>query len=267
MFRHDEMMASTALASIEPLAVTRSFERNADTSTAPADHLNPGDRLIGQHEFRYPGIDFRVSIFAGLRPLPADRLVDEAYSRLGYASCLAQPAPAQWPTEDGATLQAESERRTVGALSIHLDRPQGLSAESLYPAEIAPFRARGKVCEFTRLALDRSAAGREVLCSLFYMAYVYAHRVHAADHLFIEVNPHHQAFYARMLGFKRLGEEKLCPRVNAPAVLMHLDFQHTRDQIQRAREGLAVAGTTLYRYAAPLGDERLLIRRISNAAV
>lgn len=220
-------------------------------------------KLIVSHHFHYVDCDFKVSLFAGRAlPAPASMLVHRAYSRLGYVqresghNAEAEPATS-------AALQAVCEGRTLGTLSVTLDSAAGLQADTLYREQIDAFRAQGRSCEFTRLAMDTERAGREVLYSLFYMAYIFAHVVHRARHLFIEVNPRHQCFYERMLGFRRLGEEKLCRRVNAPAVLLHLDFEFTRLQMQRLRAGQSVPGITLYRYTISRADERMLVERMN----
>jgi hypothetical protein len=216
--------------------------------------------MIGFHDFRYPGAQFRIAFFSGPSLPQAESLVRKAYTRLGYQISDDRPESSEGPT---ASLQAVHRDATLGTLCVNLESRSRLHAEGLYPAEVAELRRRGPLCEFTQLALDTELAGREVLCSLFYVAYVYSHVVHRAKHLLIEVNPRHQHFYQRMLGFDLLGEERLCGRVNAPAVLLHLDFDFTREQIERARRGLSVAGTTLYRYAAPPADEQALIRQMS----
>jgi hypothetical protein len=220
-------------------------------------------QLIASHDFHYPGCEFRVLMFAGrFLPQSASALVHQAYSRLGYALRETSSRPEREPAPT-AVLQVVHGGRTLGTLSVNLDSPSGLDADALYREEIDRFRAQERSCEFTRLAVDTDLAGREVLCSLFYVAYVFSHVVHRARHLFIEVNPRHQTFYERMLGFRRLSEEKLCLRVGAPAVLMHLDFQFTKEQLQRFREGLSVVGTTLYRYAIPAAEELLLVTQMS----
>jgi hypothetical protein len=72
-----------------------------------------------------------------------------------------------------------------------------------------------------------------VLASLFHVAYIYAIRMMGFDSLEIEVNPRHVQSYERMLGFKVVGQERINRRVNAPAVLLCLDFEHAREQIAR----------------------------------
>jgi hypothetical protein len=226
----------------------------------------PAKRMIGFHDFRYPDAQFRILSFAGPALPQAESLVRKAYARLGYQ---VQNEPAQLTPNDAptASMQAVRHNATLGTLCVNLEECNRLRSEALYPYEVAALRRRGALCEFTKLALETELAGREVLCSLFYVAYVFSHLVRKAKHLLIEVNPRHQHFYQRMLGFRLLGEERMCRRVGAPAVLLHLEFDFTREQIERARRGLSVAGTTLYRYAAPPAEEQTLIRQMSGATV
>ena len=51
------------------------------------------------------------------------------------------------------------------------------------------------------------------------------------DRLVIEVNPRHVAFYRRWLGLLPYTTPRHNPRVDAPAVLMSLDFNTIRDRI------------------------------------
>jgi hypothetical protein len=246
-------------APVEPALTERGSgvraQYDAATNGKTGERVPLAHRMIGFHDFRYPRTQFRISLFAGSTLAQAACLVQKAYSRLGYANQQSESDP-ECTGPATASLHAVHRDTTLGTLSVNLDGKDGLRAEALYPLEVAALRRRGALCEFTQLALDTDLAGREVLCSLFYMAYVFSHAVHRAKHLLIEVNPRHQSFYDRMLGFRRVG---------APAVLLHLDFEFTREQIERARLGLAVAGTTLYRYAAPLDDERSLIQRMTAA--
>src|SRR4029079_16246122 len=89
------------------------------------------------------------------------------------------------------------------------------------------------ICEFSKLARDTVSQSKRVLASLFHVAYIYAHRLRGFDSLLIEVNQRHVRYYAQMLGFEVIGPERLNQRVNAPAVLMCLDFSHAHTQIGR----------------------------------
>ena len=59
-----------------------------------------------------------------------------------------------------------------------------------------------------------------VLGTLFHLAYIHGRLIRGATDLVIEVHPRHASFYRRMLGFRIIGAERICPRVDAPAVLM-----------------------------------------------
>lgn len=132
------------------------------------------------------------------------------------------------------TLMADAAGEPIGTLTIGLDSPSGLLVDQLYHDEIDRLRANGAiVCEFTKLAVDQAMQSKRVLAALFQLAYIYAHRIHQASDVVIEVNPRHVAFYKRMLGFAQLGEERMCPRVHAPAVLLRLSMAYARDQIAR----------------------------------
>ena len=74
---------------------------------------------------------------------------------------------------------------------------------------------------------------RSVLAAIFHIAYIYAYRIRDCSDLVIEVNPRHVRFYEAMLGFTRYGEQRLDPRVNAPAVLMRLDLVYGEAQIAK----------------------------------
>lgn len=248
--------ALTSLSAIDDaLPLAEDQRRREVTSSCEPTKSRP----VVVQQFVFPEAQFSVGLWrSGQSPQSADHLVSQAYSSLGYRSeSCGSPS-----SERSATLQATHNDRTYGTLTINFDGPDGLQADILYPEELAALRRRGSVCEFTRLAVDRSMSGREVLCALFYMAYAFAHRIHDVDHLVIEVNPRHEAFYRRMLGFERGGDEKLCPRVNAPAVLMQLNFAHTREQIAKARQADRHTYAALYRFALPAREESALVRRM-----
>lgn len=191
---------------------------------------------------------------------PVSKLLDRMYAWRGYKS---DAAIATSPTpHNQITLEAVSDERTVGTISIGLDSPASLQAERLYKEEIAQYRQAGaRVCEFTKLAMAPDFNSEKVLASLFHLAYIYAYRVHRATDLFVEVNPRHAIFYRRMLGFSRAGEEKTCPRVNAPAVLLHLSLHYAAEQISIYRGGQKASSRSLYPDVfSPQEEEKLLLK-------
>lgn len=149
-------------------------------------------------------------------------LIERLYDRRGYRG-------------DGSTRPNNSSLRLTLAgahgadlfatLTVGLDGPDGLLADTLYGHEIDAFRTDGRrICELSAFAVDPAYSAHGVLLSLFRLAYFYGRLLHHVTDAFIEVNPRHVGFYERVLGFRRGGAERLCPRVAAPAVLMHLDL-------------------------------------------
>ena len=150
---------------------------------------------------------------------------------------------------DRITLVASENGEVCGTMTLGLDDEQGLLAYTLYPDELAALRSRGaRLCELSRLAMDTRHNSREVLGALIHLAYIHARLVHRSTDAVIEVHPRHAAFYRRMLGFRIIGAERICPRVDAPAVLMHLELSHMDDQIARFGGTADPQARTLYPY-------------------
>lgn len=121
----------------------------------------------------------------------------------------------------------------AGTLTLRLDSTEGLLADTLYRSEIDFFRKQGgRVCELSKLVLDPQHGLKEMIAVLFQFAYVYARRFYQATDFFCEVNPRHALPQKRMFGFQKIGNEKICPRVNAPAVLLHLKHEFIKKQIK-----------------------------------
>jgi hypothetical protein len=159
----------------------------------------------------------------------ANMLINRMYSWRGYATSHHMPASANL-----ITLVATENHSVIGTLSISFDSPVGILADETYKDEINIFRGRGsRVCEFTKLAFDPNVRSKQVLASVFHVAFIYAWHIWNCTDLFIEVNPRHRRFYERLLGFKRYGKIKNNPRVNAPAVLLWLDLGYAEQQIQK----------------------------------
>lgn len=151
----------------------------------------------------------------------ASLLVEKMYSWRGYEANPLNRDPNK------ITLVAHQEDKVAGTVTLGLDSPVGLVVDELYKAEIDKLRAQGrKVAELTKLAVDESSASKSVLAALSHIAFIYAFHIHKYTDFVIEVNPRHVFFYKRMLGYNQIGEEKMCPRVGAPAVLLHIDLDY-----------------------------------------
>ena len=194
----------------------------------------------------------------------ANILVDRMYAWRGYG--IAQGIAAN-RDQNGITLLATERDSTVGTLSVGFDHASGLMVDELFPDEAEHMRLDGAVlCEFTKLAVDRSSQSKAVLASMFHMAFLYAHEIHRCDRIVIEVNPRHVRYYERMLGFVVRGSERNNLRVNAPAVLLSLELSHARRQIDRfgGQPGLASAERSLYPYFFSHAEELGIVRRLLN---
>lgn len=192
----------------------------------------------------------------------ASILINRMYARRGY---LSTPLPqTQLPTR--ITLVASEHDDAIGTITIGFDSPAGLHVDDLFALETGALRGTGrKLCEFTKLAMDSVVRSRRVLASLFHVAYMYAHRMMGFDSLLIEVNPRHVRYYQRMLGFKVLGPQRLNRRVNAPAVLLCLDFEHARDQIERfgGRPEFSLIERSLYPDFFSVPEEASIVGRLT----
>jgi len=201
---------------------------------------------------------------ADAQRLAARQLVRRMYSHRGYLT----PEADEPVNPHTVTLVVARDDEPVGTLTVGFDSPRGLLCDELFKPEVDALRRAGrKVCEFTKLALDVDGHSQQVLASLFHMAYLHAHRLRGADDVLIEVNPRHVGYYRRMLDFRVVGEEKLCPRVNAPAVLMALDLAHTRRQIElyAGRFDLLATQRSLYPYAFQAAQEREMLSALHGA--
>ena len=170
----------------------------------------------------------------------AEGLVKERYAWRGYQL----PTPhVHHPLRK--TFLASTGTRLLGTLSILLDSKTGLVADTLFKQELDRHRKLGRrVCELGKLAISQAGNSREVATALFNMAYRYGRTIHRVSDTFIEVNPRHVSFYRRLLGFDVAAKGRHCPRVNAPAILMHLDVAHADRQISLLATSGCSAQTT-----------------------
>jgi hypothetical protein len=121
-----------------------------------------------------------------------------------------------------ATLGAWMDGELVATLTASRDSSTGLLADNLYAKELAALRKPSRVIsEVTRLAVDTDCHDPEVLRSLFRSSYQYARAIFGVTDAVIEVNPRHATYYRREFGFSQIGAIRTCPRVDAPAVLLH----------------------------------------------
>ena len=192
----------------------------------------------------------------------ASMLVNKMYAWRGYK--IAWHAKRQ---PNRITLVASHGTSPMATISIGFDSPEGLLVDDLYRVELDELRETGsRICEFTKLAVDGAIRSKRVLATLFHIAYIYSHRINGFSDLLIEVNPRHVRFYEQMLGFTVRGPERLNPRVNAPAVLLRLDFFHTEAQIRKfgGHPELARGEKSLYPYFFSEAEEAGIMGRLGK---
>jgi hypothetical protein len=153
----------------------------------------------------------------GERRRETELLIQKRYAWRGYGQLGSLDEPNQ------LTMNAELFGRVYATVTVNVDSPAGLALDTTYGAEAARLRAQGaKLCEFGRFAIDPSARSKRLIISLIHLLYIYAYRVKGCSDILIEINPRHRAFYEKLLEFEQLGAERMCERVKAPAILMHI---------------------------------------------
>ena len=220
------------------------------------DLLPDGTRLPRQFKIR--------SADSFVRRASANSLLRNRYAWRGYHT-VSLPLDQ---TANRITLTASEDEHTIGTITIGLDGAEGLACEDVFATEIKAMRANGqRICEFTKLAIDPLAGTKRVLAALFHVAYILAHRLHGYDTLVMEVNPRHVRYYERMLGARVLGEERLNRGVNAPAVLLVIDFDYILQQIGEfaGQPERSSQERSLYPFAFSLAEEAGIIGRMMRA--
>lgn len=150
-------------------------------------------------------------------------LVRRMYAWRGYAT---EAIDYRLDDPNRITLAAWHFDEVVATLTLGRDSRDGLLADALYAPELSSLRHPGRVvCEVSRLAVDPDFSSRDLLAALFRTAFQHGKAHFAASDAVIEVNPRHACYYQRRMGFRLIGGERQCPRVNAPAVLLHQELE------------------------------------------
>jgi len=166
---------------------------------------------------------------------------------------------------DLSSLVVQIDGQPAGTISVRLDDGH-LAAQEQFPEFIGDLRERGaRICEIGKLAMDPGVRSKQVLGAIFHIAFIVAFRARRATDIVIEVNPRHAPFYLRMLRFDPVGTARLCQRVGAPAVLLHMDGTKGRRLIDQfgGRPGLSAQERSFYPYFFHPDDEEGLLRRLS----
>jgi len=200
----------------------------------------------------------------------AYRLAHEIYRSRGYV----QDAQASWcvapydaQTDVLTLLARQQEQRDVGTVTLVPDSATSLPCDEIYRPETEALRAQGcRLAEVTRLVIaDDCPSAKDVLLTLFNLAYLYARRINTCTDLVIEVNPRHVAYYQKLLLFEQAGPERPCPRVQgAPAVLLKLNLAAIEATVKEtgSTNGRDFAGKRLHRYPFSELEETRILREL-----
>ncbi|WP_249383968.1 N-acetyltransferase [Chitinivorax sp. B] len=215
----------------------------------------------GTQELAMKKREFKIRLAddAGQRS-SASMLINKMYSWRGYST--SSPLSED---PNRITLVAGDGEHTIGTISINFDSEIGLLVDQLYKDELDKLRASGRrVCEFIKLAVDGEVKSKRVLASLFHIAMIFAHNIRKATDIVIEVNPRHVKFYERMLDFTQISDERLNPRVNAPAVLLGMDLNHLHSLARHfgGKPELANTEKSFYPYFFSPAEEEGITNRL-----
>jgi len=159
----------------------------------------------------------------------SDLLVRRMYAWRGY---LVKRQFSALHDPDCATVAAWHDGELVATLTLARDNGGSLLCESLYPNEVSELRAKQlKICEYSRFAVDPAFSSPKLLDSFFRTAYNFSRSHFGATDAVVEVNPRHSRYYERELGFVQIGPRRVCPRVDAPAMLLHRNLRHSLPKI------------------------------------
>lgn len=190
----------------------------------------------------------------------ASMLIKKMYTWRGYSG-----AHELHESPSRITLTASEKETAIGTITLSIDSPIGILADEIFKDQVDARRNKGgKVCELIKLAFDPAVRSKLVMASLFHVTFIYGRYVHKCTDVFIEVNPRHRRFYETMLGFKRLGDRRMNPRVNAPAFLLWVDVDYVAEQIQKMGGTSSHPETerSLYPYFFSHREEEGILRRL-----
>lgn len=232
----------------------RSPYRLKDLCIPQNDDPSPPAEAIQQQKFK-----IRLASSESRRR-SASMLIEKRYSSRGYQTRALEDDPQR------ITVLVFMEERIVGTTTLGLDGPSGLMADSVYKNEIDTLRAdRRAVCELTKLAIDdENVDSKHIVAALFHLCKIYGQNIHHATDFIIEINPRHAPFYKKLLGFEEFGPERICPRVNAPAVLLRLPLDYADEQIARygGMQKSATGVRSLYPFCFSKEDELGIASRL-----
>lgn len=236
------------------------FSEPASFRTTSTEH---DDAIAALHGLSFERNGFIVRIANGCEILKRQtaKLIERMYSARGL---FPYGTHAKIDRRD-ITVVALRDGEAVATATIRIDYGSGLLADTLYSKEIDAVRAiGGRVCEITQLAIDPERGSHDALAGVMQGVYVITRATRRVTDIFAEVNPRHASFHQRVFGFRRIGEERMCPRVGAPAVLLHLPLAEFEERVARQERLHDTQGDRVHRLLPDHLDSRQLIEALSG---
>lgn len=204
----EQVLRDRGIAADRPITIRRCGARNTDSD--PHKSLGDIHATVAKTQAQL---------------LEAAELVRQRYEWRGYVT-KSISHDSHTDSRFSSTLIAIRGDTVVGSMTLGFDRGHGLLLDHTYPQEIDEARCRGRsICELTRLAVAPNSDSRRVLSAMFGLAYRTGRAERGSTDLYIEVNPRHAPVYCKLFGFVAASEIRICGRVKALGVLLHLDIE------------------------------------------
>ncbi|SFQ04931.1 hypothetical protein SAMN05216419_10516 [Nitrosomonas cryotolerans] len=234
----------------------------------PTHHIPTPEEFVTheKQEYLLKQNDYSIHLVNSLKQrLDTSTLIRRMYTSRGYHTentTLLSYDPNQ------VTFEASNSQTLFGTLTLAVDSNKGLLADKLYKREIDMLRAKGKkVCELSKLAINPLHSSKRLLAFLFNLAYISGRIINKATDFVIEINPRHAGYYKRILGFHQIGEKRICQRVNAPAVLLHLKLDYVEAQIACLAGSREPQQKSLYAHFLTEHEERRIANRMKSRLI
>ena len=150
---------------------------------------------------------------------------------------------------DTTTLIAEDHKGNFcGTLTMVFDSPIGLPSDLQYKNEIDRLRDDGRnICELISFGIDRAQKGSvKILAGMIYCYYLRLWFIKESTDSIINVIPSQADFYCNTLLFRKIGNERNCPRTSGiPAVLLNLPLS----LLSKMREKKRVFPFSMFQYS------------------
>lgn len=168
----------------------------------------------------------------------AHKIIEDMYSWRGYQTSKLES------DDDSATFISKDGESVIGTITVWFNN----NLPSGHHKEIQTLINNGcNICELGRLAIFQSSLdARKFTALLFSIVYMVAFSL-SADKIVMEVNPRHEKYYQKMLGFKTI-KNSFCERVGAESVLMVLDVDHITNGIINKPSKTAYQSTPHFEY-------------------